>query len=51
LYSAVVAELSYNPEFRDRVSNIESLLAILEKHSKSSNIIIIYDEVNLFQFN
>ncbi|VVM27763.1 hypothetical protein BSPWISOXPB_8612 [uncultured Gammaproteobacteria bacterium] len=32
-YDVLVAEFSYNPEFRDRVSNIESLLATLESHS------------------
>jgi len=29
-YQVLVAEFSHNPEFRDRVSNIESLLATLE---------------------
>ncbi|HIE78014.1 MAG TPA: hypothetical protein EYP92_04235 [Candidatus Thioglobus sp.] len=49
-YRAVVAEFNYNPEFRDRVSNIESLLATLESHSVDPNIIILYDKINLIQF-
>jgi len=50
LYKSVVADFSYNPEFRDRVSNIESLLATLEGHSTEANIIILYDNINLVQF-
>lgn len=49
-YMAVVAEFNYNPEFRDRVSNIESLLATLESHSVDPNIIILYDKINIMQF-
>jgi len=45
-YQVLVAEFSHNPEFRDRVSNIESLLATLESHSPEVKIIILYDEVN-----
>ena len=45
-YQIVVAEFNYNPEFRDRVSNIESLLATLESHSPKVKIIILYDEIN-----
>ncbi len=45
-YQVVVAEFSYNPEFRDRVSNIESLLAALEGCSPGVKIIILYDEIN-----
>ena len=45
-YQIVVAEFNYNPEFRDRVSNIESLLATLEGHSPKVKIIILYDEIN-----
>ncbi len=48
-YDVLVAEFSYNPEFRDRVSNIESLLATLESHSPSVRIIILYDEANQTQ--
>lgn len=50
-YQVLVAEFSYNPEFRDRVSNIESLLATLEAHSPQAKIIILYDEINQAQFN
>ena len=45
-YQVLVAEFSHNPEFRDRVSNIESLLATWESHSPEVKIIILYDEVN-----
>jgi len=51
MYQVVVAEFSYNPEFRDRVSNIESLLATLESHSPEVKIIILYDEMNQPQLN
>jgi hypothetical protein len=50
-YQVLVAEFSYNPEFRDRVSNIESLLATLEGHSPEVKIIILYDEINQPQLN
>ncbi|MCH9646389.1 MAG: hypothetical protein K0U08_07085 [Proteobacteria bacterium] len=45
-YQVLVAEFSHNPEFRDRVSNIESLLATLEGKSPQANIVILYDEMN-----
>ncbi len=48
-YQVLVAEFSYNPEFRDRVSNIESLLATLEGNSPEVKIIILYDEINQVQ--
>jgi len=51
IYQVLVAEFSYNPEFRDRVSNIESLLATLESHSPKVKIIILYDEINQPQLN
>ncbi|HAD99460.1 MAG TPA: hypothetical protein DCG46_02100 [Gammaproteobacteria bacterium] len=50
-YQVLVAEFIYNPEFRDRVSNIESLLATLEGHSPEVKIIILYDEINQPQLN
>jgi len=50
-YHVLVAEFSYNPEFRDRVSNIESLLATLESHSPEVKIIILYDEINQSQLD
>lgn len=45
-YDVLVAEFSHNPEFRDRVSNIESLLATLESHSPEVKIVVLYDEIN-----
>jgi len=50
-YNVVVAEFSYNPEFRDRVSNIESLLATVEAESADSKIILLYDEINQSQLD
>ena len=45
-YQVLVAEFNHNPEFRDRVSNIESLLAALESDSPEAKIVILYDELN-----
>ena len=45
-YDAVVAEFSYNPEFRDRVSNIESILATLQNTSPNAKIIVLYDKID-----
>lgn len=45
-FQVLVAEFSHNPEFRDRVSNIESLLATLEGKSPKAKIVILYDEMN-----
>ncbi|EEZ80650.1 MAG: hypothetical protein HN828_02605 [Candidatus Thioglobus sp.] len=50
-YQVLVAEFSYNPEFRDRVSNIESLLATLESHSPEAKIIILFDKINQTQLD
>lgn len=50
-YQAVVAEFNYNAEFRDRVSNIESLLATLESHSPTARIVVLYDEINQAQLD
>jgi hypothetical protein len=50
-YQVLVAEFSHNPEFRDRVSNIESLLAGLEVSSPEVKIIILYDDINQPQLN
>ncbi|WP_201340856.1 hypothetical protein [Abyssogena phaseoliformis symbiont] len=50
-YQVLVAEFGYNPEFRDRVSNIESLLTTLEGNSPEAKIIILYDEINQLQLD
>ena len=50
-YQVLVAEFSYNPEFRDRVSNIESLLASLEGRSPKAKIVILYDALNQAQLD
>ena len=50
-YQVLVAEFRHNPEIRDRVSNIESLLATLESHSPEVKIIVLYDKINQPQLN
>lgn len=50
-YEVLVAEFNYNPEFRDRVSNIESLLATMESHSPGAKIVILFDPVNQTQLD
>ncbi len=45
-YHLLVAEFSYNPEFRDRVSNIESILASIQKHNSNTKTIILFDALN-----
>ncbi len=44
-YDLVLAEFHYNPEFRDRVSNIESVLATLQHKSPDAKIILLYDSI------
>ncbi|SFV69374.1 hypothetical protein MNB_SUP05-5-134 [hydrothermal vent metagenome] len=48
-YDVLIAEFSYNPEFRDRVSNIESLLATLENSNPKIKVIVLFDEIYLPQ--
>ena len=45
-YTTLVVKFSYNPEFRDRVSNIESLLATAQGKSPQATIIILFDLIN-----
>jgi ActR/RegA family two-component response regulator len=40
--AVVVADLYYQPDFRDRVSNLESLLAALQAH-KDVKIVVLYE--------
>lgn len=49
-YKTLVAEFSYNPEFRDRVSNIESILATLEKSNPNAQTIVLFDPISIKQF-
>lgn len=51
IYAVLVAQFSYNPEFRDRVSNIESLLATFETHSVDAKIVILFDDLYQPQLN
>jgi HJR/Mrr/RecB family endonuclease len=44
-YDLVLAEFHYNPEFRDRVSNTESILATLQHKSPNAKIILLYDTI------
>ncbi len=39
----VVTEFNFDAEFRDRMSNIESLMATLQKYSPESRVIVLYD--------
>ncbi len=41
--SIVVAEFYHDPAFRDRVSNLESMLAHLQRKLPQSRVVIIYD--------
>lgn len=40
--AVVVADLYYQPDFRDRVSNLESLLAALQSH-QDVKIVVLYE--------
>ncbi|RDH87781.1 MAG: hypothetical protein DIZ78_04345 [endosymbiont of Escarpia spicata] len=39
----VVTEFNFDPEFRDRMSNLESLMATLQKYSPDSRVVVFYD--------
>ena len=41
--SVVVAEFYADPQFRDRVSNLESLLATLQRYGSEAKIIVFLD--------
>lgn len=43
----VVAEFNYDPMFRDRVSNVESLLATLQRNSGRSRVILFVETERL----
>jgi len=40
----VVAEFNHTPEFRDRVSNVESLLAKIQADSSATKVILFYEK-------
>ena len=40
----VVAEFNHTPEFRDRVSNVESLLAKIQTDSPETKVILFYEQ-------
>jgi hypothetical protein len=39
----VVAEFYVDPEFRDRLSNLESLLATLQRYASQARVIVLLD--------
>jgi CheY-like chemotaxis protein len=39
----VVAEFNFDPMFRDRVSNVESLLAALQKYAQNARVILLLE--------
>lgn len=45
--SVVVAEFSFDPGFRDRMSNLESLLASLQREGHQSKVIVLIEKEHL----
>ena len=45
----VVAEFNFQPDFRDRFSNLETLLAVLERYP-AVRLIVFYEKENLSPF-
>ncbi len=41
--TAIVAEFNYQPDFRERVSNLESLFATLQSLPDMPNIVVFYE--------
>lgn len=39
----IVTEFNYDPMFRDRMSNIESLLATLQRHKLDSRVVLLME--------
>ncbi len=44
--AVVVAEFYHEPAFRDRVSNLESMLAHLQRKLPDSRVVVIYNDVD-----
>ena len=42
--AVVVAEFNFDPEFRDRMSNLESLLATLQRYECDSRVIVLIEK-------
>ncbi|MES9816325.1 MAG: hypothetical protein ABW155_06730 [Candidatus Thiodiazotropha sp.] len=45
--SVVVAEFYADPQFRDRLSNLESLLATLQRYQADAKVIVLLDKKHL----
>ncbi|MBT3053924.1 MAG: hypothetical protein KME69_03495 [Candidatus Thiodiazotropha sp. (ex Codakia orbicularis)] len=45
--SVVVAEFYADPQFRDRLSNLESLLATLQRYQANAKVIVLLDKKHL----
>ena len=45
--SVVVAEFSFDPGFRDRMSNLESLLASLHKSNTEARVVVLIEKQHL----
>ncbi len=44
----IVAEFNYQSDFRDRTSSLESLMSVVQRHSKTK-VIIFYDKEHIAQ--
>ena len=42
--SVIVTEFNFDPEFRDRMSNLESLLATLQRYSKDTKVVVLIEK-------
>ncbi len=47
----VVTEFNFDAEFRDRMSNLESLVATLQKYSPDSRVIVLYDPSHQYRLD
>ncbi|MES9822077.1 MAG: hypothetical protein ABW165_16375 [Candidatus Thiodiazotropha sp.] len=45
--SVIVAEFYADPQFRDRLSNLESLLATLQRYQADAKVIVLLDKKHL----
>lgn len=39
----IVAEFNYQPDFRDRISNLEPVLAVVQQHLPATRVILLYE--------
>ncbi len=45
--TVVVTEFNFDPEFRDRMSNLESLLATMQRYRCSARVIVLIEKPDL----